>query len=29
VDVRALIGTFDVMRLELRNMLPATVAAAA
>jgi hypothetical protein len=29
VDVRALIETFDVMRLELRNMLPATMAAAA
>ena len=29
VDVRALVQTFDVMRLELRNMLPATMAAAA
>jgi hypothetical protein len=29
VDVRALVQTFDVMRLELRNMLPATVGAAA
>jgi hypothetical protein len=29
VDVRALVNTFDVVRLELRNMLPAAVAAAA
>jgi hypothetical protein len=29
VDVRALVKTFDVMRLELRNMLPATMAASA
>ncbi len=29
VDVRALVQTFDVMRLELRNMLPATMGAAA
>jgi hypothetical protein len=29
VDVRALVKTFDVVRLELRNMVPATMAAAA
>lgn len=29
VDVRALVKTFDVMRLELRSMVPATMASAA
>jgi hypothetical protein len=29
VDVRALVKTFDVMRLELRSLVPATMAAAA
>jgi hypothetical protein len=29
VDVQALVKTFDVMRLELRSMIPATMASAA
>ena len=29
VDVRALVKTFDVMRLELGNLVPATMGAAA